>query len=90
VIRQHAGKIALTNLIVSLFATFFVIIKNYSIIAEKKKKAMDGESMGVPNRLISEKSPYLLQHAYNAVDWYPRGDEAFRGVCMQDPGYRPK
>jgi len=68
------------NLIVSLFATFFVIIKNYSIIAEKKKKAMDGESMGVPNRLISEKSPYLLQHAYNAVDWYPRGDEAFRMI----------
>lgn len=23
----------------------------------------------VPNRLISEKSPYLLQHAYNPVDW---------------------
>jgi uncharacterized protein YyaL (SSP411 family) len=30
-----------------------------------------------PNRLISEKSPYLLQHAYNPVDWYPWGDEAF-------------
>ncbi|MCY3778525.1 MAG: DUF255 domain-containing protein, partial [Candidatus Aminicenantes bacterium] len=30
------------------------------------------------NRLIQEKSPYLLQHAYNPVDWYPWGDEAFR------------
>jgi len=30
-----------------------------------------------PNRLISEKSPYLLQHAYNPVDWYPWGQEAF-------------
>jgi uncharacterized protein YyaL (SSP411 family) len=30
-----------------------------------------------PNRLIREKSPYLLQHAYNPVDWYPWGDEAF-------------
>lgn len=29
------------------------------------------------NRLINEKSPYLLQHAYNPVDWYPWGDEAF-------------
>jgi hypothetical protein len=29
------------------------------------------------NRLIHEKSPYLLQHAYNPVDWYPWGDEAF-------------
>jgi uncharacterized protein len=30
-----------------------------------------------PNRLIHEKSPYLLQHAYNPVDWYPWGKEAF-------------
>jgi len=29
------------------------------------------------NRLITEKSPYLLQHAGNPVDWYPWGDEAF-------------
>ncbi len=32
---------------------------------------------GKPNHLIHEKSPYLLQHAYNPVDWYPWGDEAF-------------
>ncbi|MBA4537146.1 thioredoxin domain-containing protein [Bacillus aquiflavi] len=30
-----------------------------------------------PNRLIAEKSPYLLQHAYNPVEWYPWGQEAF-------------
>lgn len=30
-----------------------------------------------PNRLIAEKSPYLLQHAYNPVEWYPWGNEAF-------------
>jgi uncharacterized protein len=30
-----------------------------------------------PNRLIAEKSPYLLQHAYNPVDWFPWGEEAF-------------
>ncbi len=30
-----------------------------------------------PNRLISEKSPYLIQHAQNPVDWYPWGEEAF-------------
>lgn len=29
------------------------------------------------NRLKYEKSPYLLQHAYNPVDWYPWGEEAF-------------
>jgi hypothetical protein len=31
----------------------------------------------IPNRLIHEKSPYLLQHAYNPVDWYPWCGEAF-------------
>jgi uncharacterized protein YyaL (SSP411 family) len=29
------------------------------------------------NRLANEKSPYLMQHAYNPVDWYPWGEEAF-------------
>jgi len=29
------------------------------------------------NHLINEKSPYLIQHAYNPVDWYPWGNEAF-------------
>ncbi len=32
---------------------------------------------GKANRLINSKSPYLLQHAYNPVDWYPWGEEAF-------------
>ena len=30
-----------------------------------------------PNRLTKEKSPYLLQHANNPVDWFPWGEEAF-------------
>ncbi len=30
-----------------------------------------------PNKLINEKSPYLLQHAFNPVEWYPWGEEAF-------------
>jgi uncharacterized protein YyaL (SSP411 family) len=31
----------------------------------------------IPNRLINEKFPYLLQHAYNPVNWYPWATEAF-------------
>jgi uncharacterized protein YyaL (SSP411 family) len=30
----------------------------------------------MPNRLINETSPYLLQHAHNPVDWYAWGEEA--------------
>ncbi len=37
-----------------------------------------------PNRLIREKSPYLLEHAHNPVDWYPWGEEAFRKARGED------
>jgi uncharacterized protein YyaL (SSP411 family) len=36
------------------------------------------------NRLIHQKSPYLLQHAHNPVDWYPWGSEAFEAARSQD------
>ncbi|MEN6440051.1 MAG: thioredoxin domain-containing protein [Syntrophobacter sp.] len=36
------------------------------------------------NRLAGEKSPYLLQHAKNPVDWYPWGEEAFRKASGED------
>jgi uncharacterized protein YyaL (SSP411 family) len=39
---------------------------------------------GVPNRLQYEKSPYLLQHAANPVDWYPWGEEAFARAKGED------
>jgi uncharacterized protein len=44
-------------------------LKSASALAEK-----DGRK---PNKLIDESSPYLLQHAYNPVDWYAWGDDAF-------------
>jgi uncharacterized protein YyaL (SSP411 family) len=37
-----------------------------------------------PNKLVNEKSPYLLQHAYNPVNWYPWGDEAFQKAEKED------
>ena len=36
------------------------------------------------NRLSKEKSPYLLQHANNPVDWYPWGDAAFEKARVQN------
>jgi len=37
-----------------------------------------------PNGLIHEKSPYLLQHAYNPVNWYPWGSAAFEKAKAED------
>ncbi len=36
------------------------------------------------NRLIFEKSPYLLQHAENPIDWYPWGEEAFARAVREN------
>ena len=38
----------------------------------------------MPNRLINETSPYLLQHANNPVDWYPWGEEALERARSED------
>jgi len=38
----------------------------------------------MPNRLINETSPYLLQHAYNPVDWYSWAPEAFEKAQQED------
>lgn len=49
-----------------------------SFLATAKEPEMRSHSVqGKPNHLIGEKSPYLLQHAYNPVNWFPWGEAAF-------------
>ncbi len=38
----------------------------------------------MPNHLVEETSPYLLQHADNPVEWYPWGEKALTLACEQD------
>ncbi len=38
----------------------------------------------MPNQLVNETSPYLLQHADNPVEWYPWGDEALNRAKKED------
>ncbi|MGJ7032352.1 thioredoxin domain-containing protein [Niabella hirudinis] len=38
----------------------------------------------MPNHLINETSPYLLQHAHNPVNWYPWGEEALQKAVTED------
>ena len=44
----------------------------------------NGQGTTKTNRLIHEKSPYLLQHAHNPVDWHPWADEAFDRARRED------
>ncbi len=38
----------------------------------------------MPNKLINETSPYLLQHAHNPVEWHPWGDEALQKAAKEN------
>ncbi|CAI6361515.1 unnamed protein product [Macrosiphum euphorbiae] len=53
---------------------------NYSYIKRFQSSTVNSTSRSmekIKNRLAQERSPYLLQHAENPVQWYPWGDEAF-------------
>ncbi len=57
-----------------------------STVKQKNDERISAESSarGKANHLIHEKSPYLLQHAHNPVDWYPWGEEAFEKALRED------
>ena len=55
----------------------FDIVVRYLILFVFILEAAVVKAESFTNRLIKEKSPYLLQHAHNPVDWYPWADEAF-------------
>ena len=61
----------------ALIGTFAVLVAVLLIRQQPWGRGGKGEGMAYSNRLIHEKSPYLLQHAHNPVDWYPWGEEAF-------------
>jgi uncharacterized protein YyaL (SSP411 family) len=52
--------------------------------ADKPEEATTMTADHTGNRLAKEKSPYLLQHANNPVDWYPWGEEAFERARSED------
>ena len=54
----------------------FVLLSLYNV-SSLQSSILAGGSMDKTNRLINEKSPYLLQHAHNPVNWYPFGTSAF-------------
>lgn len=63
-----------------------IVILHVQILTMNVSEGCDNlsEEQKYTNRLISEKSPYLLQHAHNPVNWYPWGDEAFQKAEAED------
>jgi len=67
----------------SIFKVLGIILIVFSLYTYDTS-ALEKESPTKMNRLKNEKSPYLLQHADNPVDWYPWGDEAFEKAKKED------
>ncbi len=55
---------------------FFTLLSVILSCTPSKPGAQQSEKHAYTNHLIHEKSPYLLQHAHNPVNWYPWGEEA--------------
>ncbi len=55
---------------------------NQQLVVERTDRSYKEEK--ILNRLSKEKSPYLLQHKENPVDWYPWGEEAFQKARQED------
>ena len=63
--------------IITGIMTLLLLFYSAAPVESLAKEGAESKKMTGQNRLKDEKSPYLLQHADNPVDWYPWGDEAF-------------
>ncbi len=64
-------------ILITLFTGSLRALSSDTEVKNMKHKSAEGSSKKHYNRLKLEKSPYLLQHADNPVDWYAWGPEAF-------------
>jgi uncharacterized protein YyaL (SSP411 family) len=60
-----------------------IVVGLGSTVAMSNENPSGGHSFPA-NRLVNETSPYLLQHAYNPVHWYPWGEEAFEAARREN------
>ncbi len=83
-----AGIWMAVGLLAIVIAAVWLMVQQDSLAFDFRERSQADTSEAAPtiqqaqterraNRLINQKSPYLLQHAYNPVDWYPWGEEAF-------------
>ena len=62
----------------------FLLLTSIVGCGHDKNQSMPEDTTKNANALIHESSPYLLQHAYNPVNWMPWGDEAFEKAKAED------
>ncbi len=78
-LRSNLNFLFIARIFLILAVFFFLELNDSRIIF-----GLEANRMVKTNRLVNEKSPYLLQHADNPVDWYPWGEEAFEKARKED------
>jgi uncharacterized protein YyaL (SSP411 family) len=84
--KRNHNVVILTLLIALIMGTGHLVFSDVlkaPVVAEEELEEPDVQSRYF-NKLIYEKSPYLLSHANNPVDWYPWGEEAFEKARKED------
>jgi len=82
--RRRARRLFGTTLISLIWAVAGVAAQSSTgPTSTKQSKTAPPTSHRYTNRLIHAKSPYLLLHAHNPVDWYPWGNEAFEKARLE-------
>ncbi|MEM9929573.1 MAG: thioredoxin domain-containing protein, partial [Bacteroidota bacterium] len=66
------------------YLLLFTMLCTCGLAPEKGGKEGRTTSNGGGNHLVGQKSPYLLQHANNPVDWYPWGEPALEKAKAED------
>ena len=85
--KHNQTKKSLQHIALATAALSLLSLSGPAVLHSSPTSASTGNAMTATtkaNRLLQEKSPYLLQHAYNPVDWYPWTDEAFARAKKED------
>lgn len=75
-------------LLLFIILAFGIASVQYRAASGSPKETEQSMKKQHTNRLTREASPYLRQHTYNPVDWYPWGEEA-DGNCDRGVGNTP-
>jgi hypothetical protein len=75
--QRAFSTILFVIILLTLFTGNLRSLSSNSEVKDMKHKSANSDIEKSHNRLIHEKSPYLLQHAHNPVDWYAWGPKAF-------------
>ena len=82
--QRASSSLLFCIILITLFTGNLRVLSSDTEVKNMKHETADSDIKKHHNRLKLEKSPYLLQHADNPVDWYAWGPEAFEKAIKEN------